>query len=291
LDSLADEHFLGAGDGDTSSEVARLTALGFDIQAISVDQTAALGMLDLIDSDNATYSTAGDLVNTVGNLNPLLSPIGVGDDVLNGGNGNDIIFGDSIHADNVDGGWAAFVAANPSLTNSELSTLIANNHATLGLEGSVGGDDILNGGAGNDILYGQGGNDRLIGGDGNDRLIGGTGDDELIGGSGNDSFVWKSGETGSDVVQDFNNPLGSGGEKDVLDLSGLLSGIGLSGDSEALATSLDALLSINSTPTVSTISYGAQSIELAGVDLAATYGGSEFDIIKGMLDDGALKVV
>lgn len=61
LDTLADEHFLGAGDSDSINEVARLTALGFDIQAISVDQTAALGMPDLIDSDNATYSTAGDL--------------------------------------------------------------------------------------------------------------------------------------------------------------------------------------------------------------------------------------
>lgn len=91
------------------------------IFAISVDQTAALGMLDLIDSDNATYSTVVDWLTRFENLNPLLSPIGVGDDVLNGGDGgNDVIFGDSIHADNADGGWAAFVAAHPGATSAQL---------------------------------------------------------------------------------------------------------------------------------------------------------------------------
>ena len=91
----------------------------------------------------------------------------------------------------------------------------------------------------------------------------------------------------------------------MLDLSELLAGIGgmpnlgaLLPNTGAVATALDQYLTIttgiNSTITVDTngaVAGGStQAIELTGVNLAG-YGGSEFDIIKGMLDDGALKVV
>ena len=70
-----------------------------------------------------------------------------GNDIINGGLGDDTLFGDAY-------------------------TMNANAH---------GGNDILNGGDGNDILYGdaynmydtaQGGNDTLYGGTGNDILYG-----------------------------------------------------------------------------------------------------------------------
>jgi len=70
------------------------------------------------------------------------------------------------------------------------------------VEATLGGNDIISGGAGNDFLSGDAGNDILRGGVGDDELLGddvgnegddilngGDGDDILRGGAGNDFFV------------------------------------------------------------------------------------------------------
>ncbi len=88
-------------------------------------------------------------------------------DELEGGSGNDLLFGGDGN-DELDGGT---------------------------------GDDLLFGDEGNDELYGRAGNDLLIGGNGddyldggseNDVLIGGLGQDQLFGGSGNDLLIGSS---------------------------------------------------------------------------------------------------
>ncbi|WP_160490283.1 S-layer family protein, partial [Pseudomonas sp. R-28-1W-6] len=81
------------------------------------------------------------------------------------------------------------------------------------------GNDSLVGGTGNDTLDGGIGNDSLIGDSGNDILLGGSGNDSLTGGSGADLFIWKAGDTGNDVIKDFN-----AGEGDRIDLHELLQG-------------------------------------------------------------------
>ncbi len=58
-----------------------------------------------------------------------------------------------------------------------------------------------------------------MGGTGNDTLIGGQGNDVLVGGGGADVFMWKAGDTGHDVIKDFNRDQG-----DRLDLRDLLQG-------------------------------------------------------------------
>lgn len=79
-----------------------------------------------------------------------------------------------------------------------------------------GGDDIIFGGegsdriggkAGNDILSGDAGDDLIYGDSGDDILMGVTGDDTLVGdnfsdGSGNDLFVFGNGD-GTDTILDF----------------------------------------------------------------------------------------
>ncbi|MEQ1104782.1 beta strand repeat-containing protein, partial [Acinetobacter ursingii] len=136
-----------------------------------------------------------------GGLYPTLNP--VGNDTINGGDGNDIIFGDVINTDALTfGGTRNFNSASqPDALGSGMAALDKQLQVTLGhtptdLEryqyikdhysdfnvatDTRGGNDTLNGGNGNDILYGQGGNDTLNGGAGNDILSTGQGNDTVL---------------------------------------------------------------------------------------------------------------
>ena len=84
------------------------------------------------------------------------------DDLVDGGNGNDTLWGD-----------------HPAYTTTPGADW---------LQGGAGGD-WLYGGEDGDILLGGSGNDALHGEDGNDVLLGGTGQDYLDGGSGDDFIV------------------------------------------------------------------------------------------------------
>ncbi|WP_179995537.1 Calx-beta domain-containing protein, partial [Acinetobacter sp. YH16053] len=149
-----------------------------------------------------------------GSLKP--NPNAVGHDVIYGGKGNDIMFGDVINTDwlGVDNDTTAIwgnrdinAANQPDAEGSGMAALTYYLGQMLGREAEAndyyefikaesndttgvsrfnatndmrGGDDKLDGGAGNDILYGQGGKDTLIGGAGNDILFGGTGADTFM---------------------------------------------------------------------------------------------------------------
>jgi VCBS repeat-containing protein len=286
-------------DTATASNGIEINAVGIGLPGGSTPGNN----LNAIDNTANGYLPVDSFDDLAAGLGTLFTPVSVGNDNLIGGAGNDVMFGDSIHADNANGGWAAFVASQPvGATVDQLRATLAANHVSYGQEGSVGGNDTLNGGDGNDILYGQGGNDNLIGGAGDDLLIGGTGadfltgglgNDTLTGGTGKDNFVWQPGDTGTDYVTDFQLDL-SGVNSDVLDLSQLLSG------EHANAGSLDSFLNFafaggSTTITVSAVSAGpvVQTIVLDGVDLhsGSYYGNvSEANIIAGMLNDNALKV-
>ena len=101
---------------------------------------------------------------------------GGGDDVLVGGQGNDVIFGDTY--EDADGGH----------------DLIYGGSGDDRLSGVYGADEIF-GEDGNDLLIGRG---TLKGGSGNDRLVGVEGDGVLEGDDGNDSL---EGGPGNDVIR------------------------------------------------------------------------------------------
>ncbi|MFJ7813515.1 immunoglobulin-like domain-containing protein, partial [Pseudomonas asiatica] len=169
-----------------------------------------------------------------------------GNDTVNGGDGNDIIFGDLVSFGSVAGNGVeaiqGYVAGQLGVALGDvdgrvLHKYIVEHVSEFDVSRSNDGNDILNGGAGNDILFGQGGDDTLdggkgndiligglgkdtlLGGEGNDILLGGKGDDTMTGGSGADTFVWKAGDTGNDVIKDFKVA-----EGDRIDLKDLLQG-------------------------------------------------------------------
>ena len=134
----------------------------------------------------------------------------VSDDTLNGGDGDDIIFGDSIYTDHL--GWVDGITgiqhvagthdgmgvkalteyikwtdnAGGSATDQQVIKYVHDNWQDL-LDGrSDGGSDTLNGGKGNDILFGGAGNDTLTGGEGADQFV----------------FLANS-NSGNDVITDF----------------------------------------------------------------------------------------
>ncbi|MFZ7319371.1 type I secretion C-terminal target domain-containing protein, partial [Comamonas jiangduensis] len=222
-----------------------------------VNDAAASGSAQLR-IDNVALVERGEwkdvhIVNTADQLDAALQggtnttePAPVGDDVVQGGDGNDIIFGDAINTSNLQWG----VNGNPAVpanfnkiglealkeflqlklghapTDAELHDYITQNHAIFNVAGDThGGKDELYGGDGNDILYGQGGDDELVGGKGDDTLYGGTGDDK---------FIWLLGDEDTvdtpavDTIMDFGTATTqgttTGDGKDVLVLNELLVG-------------------------------------------------------------------
>lgn len=161
-------------------------------------------------------SGPGELQHALQGTIEEMVPATPGDDVLDGKDGNDILFGDVINTDGLD--WSATVLGERPAgladgagiealkwyldpvghapTDAALLDFIQKNHASLNLAGDLrGGNDTLNGGAGNDMIYGQGGNDTITGG---------AGDDVLHGGTGADRFVYLAGEdNGHDQILDF----------------------------------------------------------------------------------------
>ncbi|WP_367373667.1 retention module-containing protein [Pseudomonas lini] len=206
------------------------------VEAIGLNTDITLGDLKPYDSDQTPQTNIDpkDLANSVIGHTEATMP---GADMVNGGDGNDILFGDLVSFNGIAGegyqAMQAFVAQQTGVDVSKVTTsnvhqFITEHYTAFDVSGAHDGSDTLLGGAGNDILFGQGGNDLLdggkgndilLGGSGNDSLIGGKGNDLLIGGSGADTFIWKAGDTGNDVIKDF-----KASEGDRIDLRDLLQG-------------------------------------------------------------------
>jgi VCBS repeat-containing protein len=202
-------------------------------------------------SEDGNYILSSNLTATFNDITNDIEghEIAVGSDTISGGEGSDLIYGDTINADSllsvaVPGhpNWASGLEAGSGLaivaayleavnghaaTNDELREYVMAHAFALAPAGDTrGANDVLSGEGGNDILFGQGGNDTLSGGAGNDLLVGGTGADVLTGGTGADIFLFHPGE-GADTITDFNS-----GDGDILVRagSGTFGGVSVSGD-------------------------------------------------------------
>jgi len=180
-----------------------------------------------------------------------------GDDVLNGGPGDDRLTGDA--SSNVDGS----IAGDDILNGDEGDDIMKGDGRLY--DGSIGGDDVIDGGPGDDWIEGDGTlYDTSVGGD--DTITGGPGDDTLYGDAetvdatataGSDTFVYDaSANEGNDTIGDA----GVNGVEDTLQFDNVADvnggGVDLS-DMEQLADVVDdgtdVTVTVYSDPTETTV--------------------------------------
>ena len=226
------DHILGVDD--SSNEVAAIENAGFTIEAIGINvNNTALGYLDRVegaggDADNIT--TAEQLSALVSDLaGATTTQKALGADHLIGGDGDDIIFGDTPNTDALssdgpiygeagthDGAGFAVLLDHLGSEQAVLNHLSdPDTAAQYNVSGDMRGEgDLIDGGSGNDTIFGQGGDDVIFGGAGDDTIYGGTGNDTLIAGAGLDQLIGNEGEDvfafsalggeGSNTISDFN---------------------------------------------------------------------------------------
>lgn len=222
------------GVSDGTNEVAQLQSLSDAVIGVGVDIGGAISRVDVIDSDGNALNIddPADLNAVLTELSPLNRLSTAGDDVIKGGDGDDLIFGDVLNTDQLaelhgfttskGAGWEVFEkleagesALNPAWSRQDTVDYIKNNAeelsaSTIDAQGETrsGGHDRLGGGAGDDVIFGQEGDDVIAGGMGNDTLYGGDGDDV---------FLFESIADGVDTIADFDML-----EGDSIDMSALL---------------------------------------------------------------------
>ncbi|MCD9211264.1 VCBS domain-containing protein [Vibrio cholerae] len=204
------------------------------VEAIGIGSNVATEYLNDFDTDGQIANQI-DISNLAYTILEKIQTLVPTIDTLNGGEGNDILFGDSIVLSATAGqgyealqNYVAVKLGKESVSDFEVHKYISQHASEFDISTDIHKDDTLIGGAGNDILFGQGGNDSLdggvgkdtlYGGSGNDILIGGLGNDILTGGSGDDLFKWVVGDLdrSTDRITDFTI------HQDKIDLSDLFS--------------------------------------------------------------------
>jgi len=145
---------------------------------------------------------------------PVTAYGGPGHDQVRGGEGNDWLIGDGHYAGDT-------VPAGSTDGGADVMWGLAGNdhifgYSQTGAAGAVDGDDFIDAGDGMDYVNGNAGSDAILGGGGSDRLYGGAGDDTVYGdhdpgvvdpGDGNDHI---NGNKGNDSLY------GGGGNDEIL---------------------------------------------------------------------------
>jgi Ca2+-binding RTX toxin-like protein len=123
-------------------------------------------------------------------ISALVMGMGPGTMML-GGTGNDILTATSINARENGDGFIMFGEDGDDVLNgSERDDQIYGDLDDLRERVCIDGSDIIRGGGGDDALFGGGESDELYGDDGDDWLDGGAGADMLDGGAGNDTAIF-----------------------------------------------------------------------------------------------------
>ncbi|MFB9872961.1 Ig-like domain-containing protein, partial [Vreelandella sulfidaeris] len=270
---------------------------GLTVHAFGFGDELNSSQLDYFDSEgnSVTGLNPEDIANEISGQGTT-SQLPPSDDVINGNDGDDILFGDKVVYGDENGVAALKTLIAEKLekdvsdvTTQEMHGYINDNPDEMSrFDGGAetGGNDILIGGDGDDILFGMGGDDTLIGG---------PGDDILFGGTGSDTFKWEFGDEGTaenpaiDRVMDFTPSDG-----DSLDIADLLQD-----ESEdtigqyvmAAEEGEDTVLYLSSQGSLAGDKENAdQIVRLEGKTFEDFGGGSAQDVIQHMLNNEQLKI-
>ncbi|QDZ00974.1 calcium-binding protein [Nitratireductor mangrovi] len=163
-------------DGNGDFDIGRLTFERFTFQDLIFDTGGDF------DGDG-TFELLGRFTGSGDTFVVEAIPGTTATESLFGGSGNDIIDGyDGF--DRIFGGAGDDILIDSGTSASSSDTIFGgdgNDRIDTGSD-----DDTAYGGAGDDTLQGQGGEDVLMGGDGNDSISGGSGTDFISGDAGND---------------------------------------------------------------------------------------------------------
>ncbi|WP_141322016.1 Ig-like domain-containing protein, partial [Halomonas halmophila] len=308
-------YFISDGDADnpTLAQLAYQTLLASaepTVEAIALDRSVDVEELRDYDTDGdvPVADTAEELTNILKGGSTTLEEADLGADILNGGAGDDILFGDSVDPGNLTGtdpdgntvngepqsgysGLIDFITEVDGAAPDDDRTLefIKNNYADL--ENTARAD------GGGDTLNGQAGNDTLIATSGADTLNGGAGDDQMLGGAGADIFAWTLNDGGTaaapanDTVTDF------GDGNDTLQLGELLEGYDATNDGDQSALNdfinasydgADTVLHIKTDGGIAADNGNAdQVITLSGF---SEHSGTSLDILQSMTNNNQLDV-
>jgi Ca2+-binding RTX toxin-like protein len=187
LAGLSGADVLDGGDG---SDTATYAASSAAVKVMLATGTSTTGMGTGGDAEGDTLLQIENLTGS--NFDDTLGG-DAGNNILNGGNGND-----TLSYEHARGG----VTVNLSLTTAQ-NTGSSGIDTVAKFENLMGSgfDDSLTGSGSNNFLMGLDGNDRLINGGGSDTLDGGAGADSMAGGAGNDVYVI---DNPGDVVTEAN---------------------------------------------------------------------------------------
>lgn len=224
---------------------------------------------------------------------------GGGNDVLDAGSGRDIAFGDSGN-DSLLGGSGSDTLSGDEIDTPGENGLLSALHGNDYIDGGEGNDwlygnsghDVLLGGAGNDQLEGDDsnlfgkngdaykyhGHDYLDGGSGNDGLQGGGGDDTLLGGTGNDLLIGDD----SDIPAPYhgNDYLDGGADNDTLQgMGGADTLIGGSGNDQLEGDALQSDAAKNGNDLL--YGDGGNDSLWGGGGADTLYGGADDDYLEG----------
>ena len=203
----------GEPDSESSAQnaynqlVAAVDNITVETVGIAITDKDATSLLNGLTTNNkgahfiADASTLGNVFGEIVSDITTSTVTPAADDIILGGRGNDMLFGDALNADYLLGAgytWEgkeeyiqgsswdiiqAYLAATLGYppTEADIAKFISQNADKLGLTDSItddtgsvrGGNDTLLGGSGDDTIYGQGGDDLLFG-DGSDTAIDAT---------------------------------------------------------------------------------------------------------------------
>jgi Ca2+-binding RTX toxin-like protein len=209
-----DDSMVGGGGNDTyvvdaaGDAVTELAGGGTDVVNSSITYTLGAEVEHLTLTGLGVINGTGNGLNNrlIGNNAANILNGGTGNDSMFGWEGDDIYIVDSAGDVVAEGVPAGGIDTVQSFVSFSLATIGNIEHLTLMGAAAIDGTgnnlgntmtgnvaaNVLGGGFGNDVLAGGGGNDTLNGGAGDDTLNGGVGDDAMAGGANNDVYFVNS---------------------------------------------------------------------------------------------------